>query len=229
MIMLIALFGIAHSDIEESSYTKPHNFGMGIGYGFSPVILSYEYPYSYIERQTSATDINHSVSILGTYQFRFGEDSRYFSAIEVLVGLGANFLNPNGGGVYPGVAFDMALLYGSYYMLNGVNIGLKSGGGYALNTAYNSQELQRGLTMKQDILYHSYGALFNLEAEIAHHFALGIMYGYYFGVHISDSIELRSGGESIPYLDSSVSTWSLLGSGTMLTSHKLVVYAMYRF
>lgn len=60
MIMLIALFGIAHSDIKESSYTKPHNFGMGIGYGFSPVILSYEYPYSYIEQQTSATDINHS-------------------------------------------------------------------------------------------------------------------------------------------------------------------------
>ena len=31
MIMLIALFGIAHSDIEESSYTKPHNFGMVLG------------------------------------------------------------------------------------------------------------------------------------------------------------------------------------------------------
>ncbi len=207
-----------------------HRYAVGLGYGFQSIAF----------QEISGSDKNkrgdnfNSVYVLGNYQILYPNNqySHITSGIEFMAGLGyahmhqrvktysSNSLisNERLPDTYSALNLDLGVLKVLYYPLpddaylklkqklkylpKDISFGFKFGFGYSM------QYVPNGDTP----LNNSYGILLGTEVDTKR-FAIGLLYGYYFGAHQS-----RLG-----------STWSLAGDGMSLYSNKVQVYGLYKF
>lgn len=210
----------------QSDSGVKHRFGIGLGYGFQSIASQQTTGYS-PKIELKLADNFNSIYVLGNYQILYPskKNSHITNGVEFIAGLGYASMhqrvktyrnnsltyNERSTDTYSAFNLDFGALGVSYRQLSSsLSLGFKVGLGYSMQYVPNNGS---------PILNNSYGVLLGAEIDTSK-IALGILCGYYFGVHQSQKI----GNTTI-----SGSTWSLIGDGVWLYSNKVQVYALYRF